>query len=47
VVISIWETVDNWKNWVQNKRRRDLQGQVDSLIGEKTFYEMFEIVGME
>jgi heme-degrading monooxygenase HmoA len=47
VVISIWETVDDWKKWVQNKKRRDLQGQVDSLIGEKTFYEMFEIVGME
>lgn len=47
VVISIWETVDDWKKWTQNTKRRDLQGQVDSLIGEKTFYEMFEIVNME
>jgi len=47
LVISIWETADDWKKWIQNKKRRDLQGKVDSLIGEKTFYEMFETVGME
>jgi heme-degrading monooxygenase HmoA len=47
LVISTWETADDWKKWMQNKKRRDLQGNVDSLIGEKTFYEMFETVSME
>ena len=47
LVISIWETADDWKNWMQDKKRWDLQGKVDSLIGEKTFYEMFETVSME
>ena len=47
LVISIWETADDWNKWMQNKNRRDLQGKVDSLIGEKTFYEMFETVSME
>ena len=47
LVISIWETADDWNKWLQNKERRDLQGKVDSLIGEKTFYEMFETVSME
>ena len=47
LVISIWETADDWNKWLQNKKRRDLQGKVDSLIGEKTFYEMFETVSME
>ena len=47
LVISIWETADDWKKWMQNKERRDLQGKVDSLIGEKTFYDMFETVSME
>ena len=47
LVISIWETADDWNKWIQNKNRRDLQGKVDSLIGEKTFYEMFETVSME
>jgi heme-degrading monooxygenase HmoA len=47
LVISIWETADDWKKWIQNKKRRDLQGKVDSLIGERTFYELFETVSME
>jgi len=45
MVISQWETVDDWKKWLQSKERRDLQGKVDSLIGERTFYEIFEPVG--
>ena len=47
MVVSKWETADDWQKWLQSKERRDLQGQVDSLIGEKTFYEMFETVSME
>ena len=44
MVISTWETTDDWKKWQQSEERRDLQGQVDSLIGERTFYEVFEPV---
>ena len=44
MVVSNWETVDDWQKWLQSKDRRDLQGRVDSLIGEKTFYEIFEAV---
>jgi len=44
MVVSNWETADDWKQWLQSKERRDLQGRVDSLIGEKTFYEIFERV---
>ncbi len=47
LIISIWEAADDWKKWIQNKKRRDLQGKVDSLIGERTFYEIFETVSME
>ena len=44
MVVSHWETADDWNKWLQSKERRDLQGRVDSLIGEKTFYEIFETV---
>ena len=44
MVVSHWESADDWKKWLQSKERRDLQGQVDSLIGERTFYEIFEPV---
>ena len=44
LVISKWETADDWKKWVHSKKRRQIQGKVDSLIGEKTFYEIFETI---
>ena len=44
MVVSKWETADDWQKWSQSKERRELQGQVDSLIGERTFYEIFETV---
>ena len=44
LVLSKWETQENWKTWFTSKERRDLQGKVDSLIGERTFYEIFEPV---
>jgi heme-degrading monooxygenase HmoA len=44
MVVSKWETAEDWQRWLQSKERRDLQGQVDSLIGERTFYEIFEAV---
>lgn len=44
LVISTWETADDWNKWVSSKERRDIQGRLDSLIGERTFYEIFEPV---
>ena len=44
LVFSKWETADDWKKWLNSKERRDIQGEVDSLVGEKTFYEIFEPV---
>ena len=42
MVISKWETTDDWERWFTCKERRDIQNQVDSLIGERTFYEVFQ-----
>ena len=44
LVISKWETADDWKKWFNSEERRDIQGKVDSLLGEKTLYEIFEPV---
>ena len=44
MVISKWETSADWEKWFGSKVRRDVQGQIDSLIGERTFYEVFEPV---
>lgn len=45
VVIGRWESAKHWEQWLLSKERRELQCKVDSLIGEKTFYEIFEVVG--
>jgi heme-degrading monooxygenase HmoA len=42
MVISEWETSEDWKKWSQSKERRDIQHKVDSLIGERSFYEIYE-----
>jgi heme-degrading monooxygenase HmoA len=44
LVISKWETAEDWKKWFSSKERREIQGRVDSLIGEKTFYEVYEAI---
>jgi len=44
MVISSWETADDWKTWKKKKKRRDIQGRVDSLVGERTFYAIYETV---
>ena len=44
LVISRWESLDDWNKWQSSQVRRDLQAQIDSLIGEKTFYEIYETV---
>ncbi|MGW8195702.1 MAG: antibiotic biosynthesis monooxygenase family protein, partial [Desulforhopalus sp.] len=44
LVISKWENGQDWQAWFASKERRDIQGRVDSLIGERTFYEIFEPV---
>jgi heme-degrading monooxygenase HmoA len=44
LVISRWETADDWEKWLHSLERRQIQGKVDSLVGEKTFYDIFETI---
>ena len=44
LVVSVWETIEDWHNWFRNPERKEIQDQVDSLIGERTFYEVFQPV---
>ena len=41
LVMSVWESVEAWENWFKNPQGKGIQGRVDSLIGERTFYEVF------
>lgn len=41
IVMSEWETADDWAEWMGRKEVRDIQWQIDSLIGEKTFFDVY------
>ena len=42
IVMMEWETADDWIKWMNNQKARDLQYQIDSIIGEKTFFEVYK-----
>ncbi len=42
LVISTWHTVEDWNRWFNSDTRRELQQQIDALLGEKTEYRIYE-----
>jgi len=46
LVISTWNTLDDWNKWMHSDERQVVQKQIDELTGEKTEYRYYEpIVG--
>ena len=41
LVISTWETSDDWKQWEQSDERQQIQSKIDALLGGKTDCEIF------
>jgi heme-degrading monooxygenase HmoA len=41
LVISTWETSEDWKNWLESKDRKEVQDKIDELLGGKTEFEIF------
>ena len=41
IVISTWQSVDDWKAWAANKKRVEVQDKVDALLGKKTEYGIY------
>lgn len=44
LVVSTWESENDWETWFFNPERKNIQDRIDSLIGERTFYELFSPV---
>jgi len=42
LVISTWESENAWKSWLGSKERATIQDQIDTLLGAKTEYEVYE-----
>ncbi|BCL60384.1 hypothetical protein DGMP_10770 [Desulfomarina profundi] len=41
LVISTWRSVEDWNEWVNNPKRTEIQGQIDTLLGRETEYAMY------
>ena len=42
MVISTWNSLDDWNRWLNSEQRMGIQKQVDDLLGEKTQYRLYE-----
>ena len=41
IVISEWKSEKHWKKWLKEKEVRKILGKIDSLIGEKTVFDVY------
>ncbi len=41
IVVTHWETADDWTKWQNHKKAKELQWRIDSIIGEKTIFEVY------
>ena len=42
LVISTWNSLDDWNRWLRSEQRTKIQNQIDDLLGEKTEYRVYE-----
>ncbi len=41
LIISRWETIEDWKIWLNSKERAMIQSKIETLTGEKTEYNFY------
>jgi heme-degrading monooxygenase HmoA len=42
LVVSTWQSMEDWRVWVMSNERRGTQEKIDHLLGEKTSYEIYK-----
>jgi len=43
LVISTWRSLEDWNAWLHNEQRIQIQSDIDSLLGERTDYSVYEV----
>ena len=41
LVISTWQSSEDWEQWLLNGGRQEIQKEIDMLLGGRTEYEMY------
>jgi heme-degrading monooxygenase HmoA len=42
LVLSTWNTINDWNRWLNSDERKAIQSRIDLLLGEKTEYRVYE-----
>ena len=42
LVVSKWQSIDYWRQWLNSEERAEIQAKIDQLLGEETRYEIYE-----
>ena len=42
LVISTWESIEDWNSWVKNEKRISVQTEIDRLLGQETEYAVYK-----
>jgi heme-degrading monooxygenase HmoA len=41
IVISSWQSSDDWTRWLNSAERQQIQDQIDALLGGRTLYDVY------
>jgi len=41
LVISSWQSSQDWVNWLESAERQEIQQKIDALLGGQTKYEIY------
>ena len=41
LVISTWNSIENWKDWLASRQRAEVQEKIDSLLEVETEYKAY------
>ena len=41
LVISMWQSAEDWEKWRNSPERKSVQEKIDTLLGGKTEYEIY------
>ena len=44
VVISNWETLEDWKSWQSSKKRAEIASKIDHLLAEKERIKIYDVI---
>jgi heme-degrading monooxygenase HmoA len=45
IVISTWESVEDWKSWSGKTERMEVQSKIDDLLTEPSRMRIYELIG--